>query len=109
MKYVNLGVPVPVLAQLLYEGQLCAADIKCLDAESKQQLWQLCLWACKQRVDCKKTAQLITTANVVGKSDVHDAQRCNELPVNGGPLESDNEVSQDECTGCLHACSKHRD
>lgn len=51
---VNIAVPVEKLAELIGKGQLCAADFSCLDAESKKQVWQLCLWSCKQKVHCSK-------------------------------------------------------
>lgn len=56
-KLVNIAIPAEKLAKLIQQGQLCAADFSCLDTESKQQVWQLCLWSCKQRVHCSKVCQ----------------------------------------------------
>lgn len=51
-KAVNLSISVEKLAALFQAGHLCAADLNCLDNESKQQIWQLCLWSCNKRVHC---------------------------------------------------------
>lgn len=44
--YVKVELKAELLAELMREGKLCAADISCLDKESKQQVWQLCLHEC---------------------------------------------------------------
>lgn len=36
--------------ELLNAGVLCAADLRCLDAKSKDTLWQLCLHSCTARL-----------------------------------------------------------
>ncbi|QUM76822.1 hypothetical protein HWV00_11565 [Moritella sp. 24] len=51
---VNLSISTHKLAELIQAGHLCVADLNCLDAESKQQVWQLCLWSCNKRVHCTK-------------------------------------------------------
>ncbi|WP_258405510.1 hypothetical protein [Shewanella sp. FJAT-52076] len=106
MKYVNLSIPASVLAKLIYEGQLCAADFQCLDSESKRELWQLCLWACKKRVGCKKTAQLIATTNIIGIPDA-DIRTMPEM--NGCfdvDYEKDDAAMPDECAACAFDCNK---
>lgn len=67
MKNINLAMPEPLLARLIYEGHLCAADVKCLDTESKQRIWQLCLWACKERAGCQKPLQPQYLDSLLGK------------------------------------------
>jgi len=52
---VNVSISSEKLAELIQSGHLCAADLNCLDAESKQQVWQLCLWSCNKRVNCTKS------------------------------------------------------
>lgn len=37
------------LAKALNNHSITAAEIRCLDTASKQQLWQLCLQACSVR------------------------------------------------------------
>jgi len=44
--YVRVELNVELLAELMRQGKLCAADIRCLDKESKQKVWQLCLHEC---------------------------------------------------------------
>ncbi len=51
---VCMAIPVGKLAELIHKGELCAADFRCLDSQSKKQVWQLCLWCCKQRVHCDR-------------------------------------------------------
>ncbi|RJG42642.1 hypothetical protein [Motilimonas pumila] len=48
---VQIDIPVAVLARLFSQGALCAAEFRCLDAESKQAIWQLCLNACEGCMD----------------------------------------------------------
>jgi len=43
---LQLAVPISVVERLMTEGHLCAADVRCLDAESKRRLHRLCLEAC---------------------------------------------------------------
>lgn len=44
--YLRLEVSVETLSRLLASGQLCAADFRCLDCESKQCVWRLLLMNC---------------------------------------------------------------
>ncbi|GGP60771.1 hypothetical protein [Shewanella saliphila] len=55
MSRVNVTIDTAKVAQLIKAGHLCAADLQCLDRDSKQTLWQLCLWSCQHRVDCQNT------------------------------------------------------
>lgn len=52
-KNINLAISEETLAKLILAGELCAADIKCLDKESKQAVWRLCLWCCAKRASCQ--------------------------------------------------------
>lgn len=45
-KWVRVEVAPETLHRLLAAGQLCAADLRCLDCESKQCIWRLCLMNC---------------------------------------------------------------
>jgi hypothetical protein len=45
-KRVRLEMSEDMLRRLLTAGQVCAADFRCLDCESKQCLWRLCLESC---------------------------------------------------------------
>jgi hypothetical protein len=56
MEKMNIAISVEKLASLIKAGHLCAADLQCLDKQTKQQLWQLCLWCCDKRVHCTKGA-----------------------------------------------------
>ncbi|MEC4724011.1 hypothetical protein HWQ46_00395 [Shewanella sp. D64] len=51
---VNLSISADKLAKLIQAGDICAADFRCLDSDSKQIVWQLCLLCCSQRVGCLK-------------------------------------------------------
>ncbi|MDD8058503.1 hypothetical protein [Shewanella metallivivens] len=55
MSRVNVTIDTAKLAQLIKAGHLCAADLQCLDRDSKQTLWQLCLWSCQHRVGCQNS------------------------------------------------------
>lgn len=66
---VQIDIPVTVLARLFSQGALCAAEFRCLDAASKQAIWQLCLNACEGCIEdltaspaatsCRQTEQRI--------------------------------------------------
>ena len=43
---VKLAVPLAIVERLLSDGHLCAADVRCLDPESKRCMHRLCLQAC---------------------------------------------------------------
>jgi hypothetical protein len=42
---VNIAIDRNLLAKMLCDQTLVAADIRCLDSSSKKQLWRLCLQA----------------------------------------------------------------
>jgi hypothetical protein len=44
---LRLEISAETLLRLLANGQLCAADFRCLDCESKQCIWRLLLMSCK--------------------------------------------------------------
>jgi len=41
--YVAIKMPPDKLQKLLMDGSLCVADFCCLDRDSKQSVWQICL------------------------------------------------------------------
>lgn len=45
---VRVEIEAETLLDLLRGRPVCAADLRCLDCESKRRLWQLCLRACLQ-------------------------------------------------------------
>ncbi len=49
-KMVRFEMSEKTLKCLLTAGQVCAADFHCLDCESKQCLWRLCLESCAPSV-----------------------------------------------------------
>ncbi|WP_039976895.1 hypothetical protein [Shewanella decolorationis] len=54
---INLSISEEKLAQLIRDGSLCASDFRCLDAQSKQKVWQLCLICCQKRLSCSQCTQ----------------------------------------------------
>lgn len=40
---VRLEIPTRILSRLFDEGRLCAADVRCLDCDSKRCLWRMML------------------------------------------------------------------
>ncbi|MCS6190564.1 hypothetical protein [Shewanella baltica] len=61
---INLSISTHKLAQLIHDGHLCAADFRCLDSQSKQQVWQLCLICCQKRITCQKCTLSSCTKNL---------------------------------------------
>lgn len=49
---VNVTIEVEKLQALFNKGELCVADIKPLDSQSKAYLWDLCLSSCAKRLRC---------------------------------------------------------
>jgi hypothetical protein len=48
---IRLEIESATLYRLLAEGVLCAADFRCLDCESKNCVWRLCLMSCKEKMN----------------------------------------------------------
>ncbi|QBF84616.1 hypothetical protein EXU30_19525 [Shewanella maritima] len=57
MKQMNISLSYEQLAQLIGTGALCAADIRCLDSETKQAVWQMCLINCAKKIHCSNCTQ----------------------------------------------------
>lgn len=51
---VQLEISVQKLEALFDKGELCAADIHCLNCQSKTCIWNLCLNSCAKRMHCDK-------------------------------------------------------
>jgi hypothetical protein len=47
---VRIEISEKTLIRLLRAGQVCAADLRCLDCKSKQCLWRLCLRSCAENL-----------------------------------------------------------
>ncbi len=63
---VNLAISVEKLAELIHDGHICVNDFTCLDGESKNQVWQLCLWCCNKKIHCNATCPSTNTARRAG-------------------------------------------
>ena len=51
---VRLEINLEKLESLFSSGLLCAADIRCLNRESKKHIWNLCLGSCSRcLIKCK--------------------------------------------------------
>jgi len=61
---INLSISPHKLAQLIQDGHLCAAEFRCLDSQSKQQVWQLCLICCQKRITCQQCTFSTCTKNL---------------------------------------------
>lgn len=47
---VQLELESAVLLRLLENGALCASEFRCLDCDSKQCVWRLCLMSCEKQL-----------------------------------------------------------
>jgi len=83
---LRLEVSAEALLRLLASGQLCVADFRCLDCESKQCVWRLLL------MSCEKTLNAGTGCN----------GRCNEC---GGSRGGESEIPVMPPKGSLSAAS----
>ncbi|GEA49825.1 hypothetical protein VIN01S_06290 [Vibrio inusitatus NBRC 102082] len=53
---VQVEISAELLERLILDGHLCAAHINCLNSESKQKIWQMCLNICGKKM-CKLHCQ----------------------------------------------------
>lgn len=90
---INVSISSQKLAELIQAGHLCAADLNCLDPESKQQVWQLCLWSCNKRINCTKACTkqcnkgYCDSANSVAAVEHHDqGEHCSGTRLQGSAL-----------------------
>ena len=51
-KSVQLEISLEKLAYLFESGVICAGEIRCLTADSKQQVSALCLSSCAKNIAC---------------------------------------------------------
>ncbi|WP_022941290.1 hypothetical protein [Psychromonas hadalis] len=49
---VQLEISVEKLTLLFESGLICAAEIRCLTAQSKQHISKMCLSACAKKISC---------------------------------------------------------
>lgn len=52
---IQIEISNEKLAQLFESGLICAAEIRCLTAHSKQQVSDLCLSSCAKKINCNIT------------------------------------------------------
>ena len=50
---VRVEMHADMLSMLIEKGLLCVADLRCLDADSRNQIKQLCLSVCARRSGCE--------------------------------------------------------
>ena len=55
-KKLQIEVSEDMILQLLRSGQICAADLQCLNGESQQFLHRLCLKSCSVANRFRKSA-----------------------------------------------------
>lgn len=68
---VNLSISTEKLAQLIQSGALCAAELRCLDQDSKQKVWQMCLWCCSKKICCTKECSINDSALCASMTQVN--------------------------------------
>lgn len=49
---VQLEISLKKLETLFNNGDICAADVRCLNCSSKTCIWNLCLTSCAKRMHC---------------------------------------------------------
>lgn len=49
-KNIRIEMSAETITRLLAQGQVCAAEIRCLDCRSKECLWRLCLETCARKM-----------------------------------------------------------
>ncbi|PIE82752.1 MAG: hypothetical protein CSA09_05540 [Candidatus Contendobacter odensis] len=51
--FVQLEIKIEKLKTLFSKGELCAAEFRCLNCESKKCVWDLCLSTCAKKIQIK--------------------------------------------------------
>ncbi|MDB1125317.1 hypothetical protein [Vibrio algarum] len=52
---IQIEMSIEKFEELLYERQLCAAHVRCLNSQSKQLIRELCLKACQKSICCAES------------------------------------------------------
>ncbi|PMK66506.1 hypothetical protein BCT61_03300 [Vibrio breoganii] len=47
---VQVEISAEHIERLILDGHLCASQVKCLNSESKQKIWQMCLNICGKKM-----------------------------------------------------------
>ena len=50
---VQIEVSLDKLEELFSKGELCAADLHCLNSKSKECIWNICITSCANKMGCK--------------------------------------------------------
>ena len=50
---IQLEVSLEKLESLFSKGEVCASDVHCLNCESKDCIWSMCLACCADRMNCQ--------------------------------------------------------
>ena len=67
--WVRLAIPREIVERVLEAGMMCAADVRCLDIESKHALQRLCLERCAR---CLKLGDAIAADSLLGAANGDD-------------------------------------
>ena len=57
---VQIEVSLDKLEELFSKGELCAADLHCLNSKSKERIWNICLTSCANKMGCKLNSRSIS-------------------------------------------------
>ena len=49
---IQLEISLEKVEALFSKGELCAADIRCLNCRSKKCIWNVCLTSCARKMNC---------------------------------------------------------
>ncbi|BBO70023.1 hypothetical protein DSCA_39530 [Desulfosarcina alkanivorans] len=65
-KHIRVEIGEKTLLRLLAGGQVCAADLNCLDCDSKKRLCRLCLQSCADTIAGGLGGMLVQRATCKG-------------------------------------------
>ena len=72
---VQIEIGVAMLEALFNKGELCAFDIRCLNCESKQCIWNLCLTSCAKRMRCNLSSRVLSSEPAVNNLQKNRIER----------------------------------
>ena len=49
---IQIEISLEKVEALFSKGELCAADIHCLNCRSKKCIWNICLTSCARKMNC---------------------------------------------------------
>lgn len=68
---INIAIDMKKLEALFADGQLCVADVQCLDDQAKAYIWHMCLSVCAKGMRCSESGEVMGQADRERQHPMH--------------------------------------